>query len=207
MSDTLDRESGSIKMEYQQNLSGDRSLAAQGFGRLATSAPPKFDPARDRDAACAFFEENGFVVLSDCLNGDEIRHLNEFYDRTQNERPDAWGLGEQRKPHHRGQGLIFSQPLLDYPELDPYTRHPRSFPMVCQLMGAEENVRFSEFNFREAPPDAGHGAMNFHHDAVVADRLIRSPYMPVDWLCAIHYLTDVDESTTRFLCGSQEQSF
>ena len=33
--------------------------------------------------------------------------------------------------------------------------------------------------------------MNFHHDAVRDDRFTRSPYMPCDWLCAIHYLTDV----------------
>jgi hypothetical protein len=33
--------------------------------------------------------------------------------------------------------------------------------------------------------------MNFHHDAVRDDRMTREPYGPCDWLCAIHYLSDV----------------
>ena len=40
--------------------------------------------------------------------------------------------------------------------------------------------------------------MNFHHDAVVADRFTRTPYMPCDWVCAIHYLTDVAPGTPAF---------
>ena len=187
-----------VKLELQENLSGDAALAPQGFGRVSPSPAPGFDPVREREAACAYFETEGFVVLNGCLSGDEVAHLNEFYDRTQAERPEQWGLGERRKPHHRGQGLIYSQPLLDHPELDAYTRHPGSYPVVSQLLGGEDKVRFSEFNFREAPPDAGKGAMNFHHDATVADRYTRRPYNPVDWLCAIHYLTDVTETTPAF---------
>jgi hypothetical protein len=65
-------------------------------------------------------------------------------------------------------------------------------------MGGEEHVRFSEFNFRETPEGAGPGAMNFHHDAVQPDRFTRAPYMPCDWLCAIHYLTDVEPGSPCF---------
>ncbi|MFI4973521.1 MAG: phytanoyl-CoA dioxygenase family protein [Caulobacterales bacterium] len=187
-----------VTLEQQKNLSGDPARAAQGFGRVRREAAPAFDPERDIDAACAFFERHGFVVLAGCLDGAEIGHLNEFFDRTQAERPGAWGLAERRKPHHRNQGLIYSQPLLDYPELDPYTRHRRSFPVVARLLGGEDRVRFSEFNFRETPEGAGPGAMNFHHDAVCEDRLTRTPYMPCDWLCAIHYLTDVEPGAPCF---------
>jgi ectoine hydroxylase-related dioxygenase (phytanoyl-CoA dioxygenase family) len=187
-----------VKLEPQANISGDPRRAAQGFGRVSREDIPHFDPAGQRAEACAFFERHGYVVLADCLSGAELSHLNAFCDRTQAERPDAWGLTEARKPHHRNQGLIFSQPLLDYPELDPYTRHPRSFPVVARLMGGEDKVRFSEFNFRETPKGAGVGAMNFHHDAVLEDRLTRTPYMPCDWLCAIHYLTDVTPGSPCF---------
>jgi hypothetical protein len=65
-------------------------------------------------------------------------------------------------------------------------------------LGGHDKVRFSEFNFRETPADAGTGAMNFHHDAATEDRFTRSPYMPCDWLCAIHYLTDVNKHTPSF---------
>jgi hypothetical protein len=188
----------SVRLELQKNVSGDPLRAKQGFGRVRAEPTPAFDPARDIDAACAHFERHGFVVLADCLDAAELRHLNGFCDRTQSERPQAWGLTDKRKPHHRTQGLIYSQPLLDHPELDPYTRHPRSFPVVGRLLGGAERVRFSEFNLRETPEGAGAGAMNFHHDAVREDRLLRTPYMPCDWLCAIHYLTDVEPGAPTF---------
>ena len=187
-----------VLFEPQANVSGDPERATQGFGRLRRGPTPAFDPERDADAACAYFEQHGFVVLSNCLGADEIAYLNEFCDRSQAERPDAWGLTEQRKPHHRNQGLIFSQPLLDYPELDPFARPRRTFPVVARLLGGAEHVRYAEFNFREAPEGAGLRAMNFHHDAVCEDRLTRTPYMPCDWVCAIHYLTDVEPGAPCF---------
>jgi hypothetical protein len=196
-----------VRFEPQANLSGDPQVATQGFGRVSREPVPAFDPDRDIDAAYAFFERNGFVVLAGCLNAAELAHLNEFCDRSQVERPEAWGLSDKRKPHHRNQGLIFSQPLLDYPELDPYTRHPRSFPVVARLLGGEDRVRFSEFNLRETPEGAGARAMNFHHDAVREDRLTRTPYMPCDWLCAIHYLTDVAPGAPCFCVAPGSNRF
>jgi len=187
-----------VRLEPQKNASGDPRRARQGFGRVSREAVPIFDAARDIGEACAFFEAQGYVVLGGCLGGAELAHLNGFFDRTQAERPEAWGLSDRRKPHHRNQGLIYSQPLLDHPELDPYTRHPRSFPVVARLLGGEDRPRFAEFNFRETPRGAGPGAMNFHHDAVSEDRLTRTPYMPCDWLCAIHYLTDVEPGAPCF---------
>ena len=187
-----------VLFEPQDNVSGDPRLASQGFGRLRRAPTLAFDPARQIDEACAHFEQHGFVVLSDCLSTPELAELNAFCDRTQAEQPEAWGLGERRKPHHRNQGLIFSQPLLDYPELDRFTRHPRSFPVVGRLLGGAEHARYAEFNFRETPEGAGLRAMNFHHDAVAEDRLTRTPYMPCDWLCAIHYLTDVEPGAPCF---------
>ena len=196
-----------VRLAPEANVSGDPQRATQGFGRVTQERAPAFDPAAEIDAACAYFERQGFVVLAGCLDAGELAHLNGFFERTQAERPLAWGLDERRKPHHRNQGLIYSQPLLDYPELDAYTRHPRSFPVVARLMGGREHVRFSEFNFRETPQGAGAGAMNFHHDAVVADRLNRTPYMPCDWLCAIHYLSDVEPGAPCFCVAPDSNRF
>jgi hypothetical protein len=187
-----------VLFEPQANVSGDPARAAQGFGRVSRAAMPAFDPAREADAAVAYFEAHGFVVLSDCLTAGELAELNGFCDRSQTERPEAWGMTERRKPHHRNQGLIFSHPLLDYPELDRYTRHPGAYPVVARLLGGEEHARFAEFNFRETPEGAGLRAMNFHHDAVTEDRLVREPYGPCDWLCAIHYLSDVEPGAPAF---------
>lgn len=187
-----------VLFEPQANLSGDPQRAAQGFGRVRREPVPAFDPQRDADSALAFFSAHGYVVLADCLSVAELAELNAFCKRSQAERPDAWGLSERRKPHHRNQGLIYSQPLLDYPELDPYTRHPRSYGVVSRILGGEQHVRFAEFNLRETPEGAGQRAMNFHHDAVRDDRMTREPYGPCDWLCAIHYLTDVEPGAPCF---------
>lgn len=187
-----------VQLQRQENLSGDASVATQGFGRVSREAPPSFDPIAEIDAAAAFFDAHGYVVLSNCLDAGELDFLNSFCDRTQAERPATWGLTEQRKPHHRNQGLIYSQPLLDHPELDGFVRPARSWPLVARLMGGEDRPRFAEFNLRETPEGAGPGAMNFHHDAVVEDRLTRTPYGPCDYLCAIHYLTDVEPGAPCF---------
>lgn len=187
-----------VKLQQQANTSGNAAVATHGFGRVTREQPPAFDPGAELEAAAQFFEAHGYVLLKDCLTQAELDQLNGFYDRTQYDKPEVWGLSEKRKPHHRNQGLIYSQPLLDHPELDPFVRHPRSYPLVARLMGGEDKVRFSEFNFRETPEGAGPGAMNFHHDAVVEDRFVRRPYNPVDWLCAIHYLTDVAPGTPAF---------
>ena len=92
-----------MKVEFEPlaNVSGDPRRAAQGFGRLRAEPTPAFDPAREADAACAHFEQHGFVVLANCLTDAEIAQLNEFCDRSQAERAEAWGLSNQRKPHHR----------------------------------------------------------------------------------------------------------
>ena len=174
----------------QPDRSGDPLAAAQGFGRVSRDPVAAFDPQRDIDAACAFFARYGFVVLTGCLDAAELAHLNEFCGRTQAERPEAWGLTDKRKPHHRNQGLILSQPLLDYPELDT-TPPALDFRWWPDCWAAKTASASRSSTFAKRPQGAGAGAMNFHHDAVREDRLTRTPYMPCDWLCAIHYLTDV----------------
>jgi hypothetical protein len=128
-----------VKLIPQENVSGDAARAKQGFGRVSERQPPIFRP-EEVEAAYAHFADAGFVVVGECLTAAELAHLNGFCDRTQAERPDLWGLGERRRPHHRNQGLMLSQPLLDYPELDPYTRHTSTFPLVARILGGEERV-------------------------------------------------------------------
>lgn len=205
-SKVVECEMADLKLEKQENRSGDPLIATQGFGRISNEPPPAFDPLSENDRACAYFETYGFVVLRDCLDEAELEHLNEFFDRTQQEVPEKWGYG-RRKPHHRNQGLIFSQPLLDYPELDAYIQHAKSYRVISELLGGEDRVRFSELNFRETPEDAGIGSMNFHHDAVGEDRFLREPYNPVDWICRIHYLSDTASGTPAFCVVPKSNRF
>ena len=187
-----------ISLTPQQNQAGDPDRAAQGFGRLSPNSALQFDLGTQPQLAAEHFEQWGYVALGGALGTQEIEALNQFFEDSQRQRPDLWGLGEKRKPHHRNQGLILSQPLLDFPELDQYLQHPGSFPLIASLLGGIEHVRWSEFNFRETPLNAGLGTMNFHHDAVLPDRHLRSPYLPCDYLCSIHYLTPVTDLSPAF---------
>ena len=187
-----------ISLTPQQNQAGDPDRAAQGFGRLSPNSALQFDLGTQPQLAAEHFEQWGYVVLGGALGTQEIEALNQFFEDSRRQRPDLWGLGEKRKPHHRNQGLILSQPLLDFPELDRYLQHPGSFPLIASLLGGIEHVRWSEFNFRETPLNAGLGTMNFHHDAVLPDRHLRSPYLPCDYLCSIHYLTPVTDLSPAF---------
>ena len=130
-----------ISLTPQQNQAGNPELAAQGFGRLSPNPVTCFDLNTQSVRAAEHFEKWGYVVLEQAISAQEVDDLNQFIQRSQAQRPDLWGLGEKRKPHHRNQGLILSQPLLDFPELDQYLRHPGSFSLIAMLLGGTEHVR------------------------------------------------------------------
>ncbi len=78
-----------LEVAKEENVSGDRKVASQGFGRVNAGFAVHFEPQGQGDAACDYFEKYGFVVLDNCLTPAEIGHLNEFYDRTQRERSEV----------------------------------------------------------------------------------------------------------------------
>ena len=122
------------KFEVMVNRYSDS--AAQGFGRVVASQPPKFRPDQHREIV-EFFNREGFAVIIGALSEEEVAHLNEFYGRTQKTHAKAWGLSAgRREGYHNNQGLIYSQPLLDHPELDIYTQHPGNYAVVCELLVA-----------------------------------------------------------------------
>ena len=135
--------------QLETNISGDPKKA-QGFGRVSRTQPEKFSPDQ-HEAIAEFFHREGYAVIIGAMSQDEVGHLNDFFVRTQRSNPTAWGLGDVREGYHKNQGMIYSQPLLDHPELDKYTRHRGNYQVVCDLMGGDDKPRFAEFNFREAP--------------------------------------------------------
>lgn len=125
---------GHIAQQRQQ-----QSCATAG----SSGAPvPAFHQSQHA-AAAAFFQDNGFVVVADALSTAECAALNCLCDRSQLAEPTLWGAGRDDTP---AADLFYFQPLLDHPELDPYTRHPATFGLVSALLGGEP--RFSEFDFR-----------------------------------------------------------
>ena len=92
-------------LKQQQNVSGADKAASQGFTRVNQESLTAFDPITGVEPANSFFTTNGCVVLGNCLDQREIDHLNEFDDRTQNERPPTpvltnWILFPERLTLH-----------------------------------------------------------------------------------------------------------
>jgi hypothetical protein len=172
------------------------SQGGHGIVQLDTSGYFTMD---QQEEALEFFRGNGYTCIVGALSPREVSHLNEFCDRTQASDPKAWGIKRNREGYHTNQGLIFSQPWLDHPELDQYAvNHPSFKSVVESCLGGPQNLRTYEFNFRESPAGAGQLRMNFHHDSVHANRLEREPYFPLDAMCCIRYLTDVTPATPAF---------
>ena len=71
-------------------------------------------------------------------------------------------------------------------------RHPSSYPIVEEILG-KGAPRYSEFNFRETPPNRGRGNMGFHFDrtpsnAGTMDQRTKLDHLtePPDYICTIH---------------------
>ena len=151
--------------------------------------PPTFCLPDDLTEASQYLT-HGFAVLRQALTSAKYhgcfgnRHI-----------LGAWQQTEA--PSQKPRLDIVAAPLRSS-ELDAWLQHPGAYPLIEAALGGSDAVRWSEFNFREAPAGAGPGQMNFHHDAVMADRFTRTPYGPCDWVCSIHYLTDVDTESPAF---------
>ena len=158
--------------------------------------PPTF-LADDIDGIVAFFNEYGYAVIRNAMVKQDVDFLNAFCNRSQKMHPHAWGLSGEQHFYHEAQGLIYSQPLLDHPELDRFIRlDPGPFPAIQRILQGE--ARYSEFNFRETPEGGYASAMPFHHDRVLQSRLLLSPNEPIDDVCCITYLTDVTSDSPAF---------
>jgi hypothetical protein len=144
-----------------------------------------------------FFHTYGFAVLSQSLTGDELQHLNGWYERSQLAEPEDWGcqLGPRKE-------WLYHQPLLKYPELDPFVRHAGHFGVVSKLLGGDPHARFSEFDFRLTPNGTSQDR-NWHRD--IGDHGFggsrpeqREQFLAShahNYICSFHYLTDVTPDT------------
>ena len=200
--------------------------SAQGLALRSTRQPPTFTKDQKEDLV-AFFRREGYAVLVGAYSPEEVKFLNNLWDESQAERPEIWGI--------RKDGVVrdieYHHPLLDYPQLDPFVRHPgsiasfcrpaslrlclsialslspccifempltgqvrhpSSYPIVEEILG-KGAPRYSEFNFRETPPNRGRGNMGFHFDrtpsnAGTMDQRTKLDHLtePPDYICTIH---------------------
>ncbi len=156
----------------------------QGFGIRAQRPPPVFDPRTQHVEAFEFWQENRFVVVQ-ALSASEVREMNEIADR-----------GWLRDYAHMPSETMVFYPLLDYPAVDKFINHSTTMPLISEMLGGWEHVRFQEFNWRYYPenygapadgvPPPGSYGMRFHPDASLPDRFSRQPYGPPDYVSAFY---------------------
>lgn len=165
----------------------------QGYG-INRHHPPPFDPVAQLDEAFAFYEEHGYVVVTQLGDG-EVSQLNAVCDEFHAERGAEIDVA--------GQGQLFF-PLLNYPEFDGTVFHPNTLPLVGRILGGLEHARHIEFNYRGWQPGTSDYAMAYHPDdcsgglLTLDQRQTRRPYGPPDMLSTFTYLTDVDRTTPAF---------
>ena len=61
----------------------------QGLGVRATTQPPSFTPDQ-ADECVAFFREHGYAVLVGAYSPDEVKFMNDLWDRSQAEEPHMY---------------------------------------------------------------------------------------------------------------------
>ena len=152
---------------------------------------PTFNPDQ-REEIYDFFREQKFAVVSDAMTSPEMQFLRAFVDRSKREIPREWGPDKHGVYSH-------GQILINYPELDPFVRPAVAFPLVDAIMGPE--TRFAQFDFRDVSAEAGErSALAFHKDRAHTPREDGDPNRDFDstYVCAIHYLTDVEAENPCF---------
>ena len=98
----------------------------QGFGIRAIEQPPVFDPRTQHDEAFAFWQDQGFVVVT-ALDEAEVAEMNAAAD-------DGWLVDYEAHP---GELMVF-YPLLDYPAVDKFVKHESTMPLISQMLGGWE---------------------------------------------------------------------
>ncbi len=151
---------------------------------------PVFTPDQS-ECILDFFHTEGYAVVSDALQADEITFLNGFVDRSQGQIPGEWG------PDRRG-CFSHGQILVNHAELDPYLQYRTTFPLIDAIMSP--GARFAQFDFRDIPAGKGDIGMNFHKDGLnyQPEQAPEKGLYGSKYLCAIYHLSDVDPTTPRF---------
>jgi hypothetical protein len=109
---------GNGQAEPRNKPRGDK---LQGYGIIGEQ-PSVFDPSTPAgfNSALEFYNESGYVVVQ-ALSPEEIVALN---DAT-----DIWVRERGPEIDFPGQGQLF-YPLLNFPEVDFVTQHPKVLPLV-----------------------------------------------------------------------------
>ena len=141
------------------------------------------------------FEANGFLVLPDALDPDELAAV-----RTAADRAEARWRSDLSLPGIRSEVLEQVQAPIEYdPKLLELLWHPRVFPLVRTLLG--DDVSMIDNDFFITPPRTPRTHAHWHHDVG-----LRGVYHPRSLMMVkvFYLLTDVDNDSggTALVPGS-----
>jgi len=141
------------------------------------------------------YEANGFLVIPDALNGEELARVRAAADRTE----AAW-LADPTLPGGRGETLNQIQCPIEYDEaLLELLWHPSVFPIVREVVG--DDVMMIDNDFFVTPPRTPRTHAHWHHDVGMT-----GPYHPRSTMMVkvFFLLTDVngDSGGTAMIPGS-----
>ena len=145
----------------------------------------------EREQILSFFQRYKYVAVAHALEPGDIGILNAFVDRSKGEIPREWGPDKLGVYSH-------GQILVHHPELDRFVQPAVSFDLVQAIMAPQ--TRFAQFDFRDVPAGKGDGQMRFHRDRAYQPTTRTEPERPYEctYVCAIHYLSDVEASDPCF---------
>ncbi|MEE2659295.1 MAG: phytanoyl-CoA dioxygenase family protein [Candidatus Latescibacterota bacterium] len=152
---------------------------------------PTFTPDQ-REQALAFFRNHHYVVVSDALLSHNMQVLRDFVDHSEKEIASEWGPDRLGCRSH-------AQILVRHAELDEHVRPTVAWELVDEIMGPD--TRFAQFDFRDLWPDSpSEGPMRWHKDRQHISRAGEdpNPHYNCTYVCAIHYLTDVQADSPCF---------
>ncbi len=141
----------------------------------------------------AAFAQQGFVVLGQVLDADDVRRFRDLFDEDRRRFPYFW------HPYGYHQEANYDA-LVTTPAFDALVRHPRILPVVEALMGGP--VCFGEIGLRRMGPYDGEPHQQWHRDrAHWPEHPLRMDYMQL-----MVYLTDVDAGTHCFSLSPESVS-
>ena len=133
-----------------------------------------------------FFREHGYLQLGNILTPEQLAYYTAIFDRDWTEEQARW----YEAPDHQ---TINCDALASSPGIDGLIRHPKIIQPLHALIG--EKICFSEICIRHmAACESPEIQRSWHRDR---PHWTEQP-LRIDYMQAVVYLTDVDESTHCF---------
>ena len=151
----------------------------------------QFSTADGVDAAAAFYDQHGFVGLTDLLGDDDLRRLNAAFDETVQARKYTVGVEEMSS----GNDALFMHPVFE-----TYAKDDRFIGLARRLFrGRSVELQHSKINAKPTA-DRGKGVIPWHQDFPFF------PHTNYDLLALAVHLDDedVDSGPMRLIPGSHE---